>query len=429
MVQHLFIGPLIHFNNEGELRVVENAEILVEDGKITRVVENQRSKDVAMEHVTRLENGQFFVPGFVDCHIHAAQIPNLGIGYDKPLLDWLEHYTFPLEKKFQDQNFARRVYEAVVKRTISVGTTTACYFASLYGESSKILGQKAAQYGQRAFIGKVNMNNPHENGYFESTTESVSKTLEFIQAINEIGSSLVKPIITPRFVLSCDMELMTMLGNVAREMDLHVQTHIAENLEEVKIVSETFKQHSSYAAIYHAAGLLTKKTLLAHGIYLSDEELILLKNQGTSIVHCPSSNTCLKSGLCDVQRLKRFNIKIGLGTDVSGGHSACMLEVMRAAIQVSCHLALLTTNYQPLNYKDVFYLATLGGATALTLDDKIGNLVPGKDFDALVVDLNVHDGPLDNLCEYTLEEKLQRFIHSGDDRNIVEVYIAGQRVK
>ncbi|XP_024947674.1 guanine deaminase isoform X9 [Cephus cinctus] len=392
-------------------------------------MENPKPGDMTADYVTLLSAGQFLIPGFIDCHIHAAQFPNLGVGYDRGLLDWLETYTFPLEKHYSDHNFSEKVYDVVVKRTLTMGTTTACYFASLYGESSVILGQKAAQFGQRSLIGKVNMNVKRNDGYCETTEESIINTKKFITDINKIESPLVKPIITPRFALSCDMELMKELAKLAKKFDVHIQTHISENLDEIEAVRHLFKDYSSYSAVYDEAGLLTNKTILAHGIYLTDTELDLLNKRGTSVSHCPSSNTCLRSGLCDVKKLKSHGVKVGLGTDVSGGQSSSIIDAMRSALQVSNHIAIQTPGYEPLNYKDVFYLATLGGATALALDEHIGNLVPGKQFDALVIDLNVSTGPLDNLIEYTLEEKLQRLIYSGDDRNIVEVYVAGQRVK
>ncbi|XP_046481455.1 guanine deaminase [Neodiprion pinetum] len=429
MNRQLFVGPIIHSDPQGRLDVLQRAAILVENGKIINISENPKPGDINADYVRVLSAGQFLIPGFVDGHIHAAQFPNLGIGYNKCLLEWLETYTFPIEKKYADSAFAEHVYKAVVKRTLTMGTTTACYFASLHTESSLILAKQAVKYGQRCLVGKVNMNHSRKDGYCESTKESIAGTTKMIKEIAELNSSLIMPVITPRFALSCDMELMTELGKLAKEMKVHVQTHISENLDEIEAVTTAYKEYPSYAAVYDAAGLLTNKTVLAHGIHLGDSELALLKSRGSAVIHCPSSNTCLRSGLCDVQRLKDRGLKIGLGTDISGGDSSCMLNVMRAALQVSYHLSILTPGYTPLNYKDVFHLATLGGATALAMQDEIGSFVPGKQFDALVIDLNGSNGPLDNLIEYTLENRLERLIHSGDDRNIVEVYVAGHRVK
>ncbi|XP_070161911.1 guanine deaminase isoform X2 [Polyergus mexicanus] len=391
--------------------------------------DQQKIDDFHADKVNNLMYGEFMIPGFIDCHTHAVQFPNLGLGYDKCLLEWLETYTFPLEKKYTETKFAEQVFEAVVKRTIEVGTTTACYFASLYIEASAILAKKVAELGQRAFIGKVNMNAPRNDGYYESTEKSIKDTTAFVESVEQIGNPLVRPIITPRFALSCNMELMQELAKIAKAKDLHIQSHVSENEAEIRAVKQTFKEQSSYMAVYEAAGLLTNKTILAHGIHLEDSELAILEKRGTAIIHCPSSNIYLRSGLCDVRRLKAKNIKVGLGTDVAGGSSYSMLDEMRSVLHVSICLSLMKHDHIPFNYKEVFHMATLGGAKALSIDDKVGNLMPGKDFDALIINLNAKNSLLDNFKEYTLEEKLQRFIHSGDDRNIVSVYVRGRKVK
>ncbi|OAD58694.1 Guanine deaminase [Eufriesea mexicana] len=395
--EKIFVGSFIHTNQYGELIIVVH--------------------------------GMIHVKNFIDCHIHAVQLPNLGVGYDKKLLEWLERYTFPLEKKYADDKFSEQVFNTVVKQTVVKGTTTACYFASLYSKASVLLGQAAINIGQRAFIGKVSMNMKRNDDYYETTDESIKNINKFIETLNNLNSHLIKPIITPRFALSCDMTLMKELGKLAKNKNLHIQTHISENLDEIEAVRNKFPEYSSYAAVYDAAGILTNKVLLAHGIYLSDNEIALINERGAAIVHCPSSNTCLKSGLCDIQRLKSKGVKIGLGTDVSGGQSCSILDTMKAALQVSVHLSLIRDNYEALNYKDVFHMATLGGAAALAMDNQIGNFEVGKEFDALVVDIDVSDGILNNLQSSTLEEKLQKFIYSGDDRNIVEVYVNGCKIK
>ncbi|KOC67513.1 Guanine deaminase [Habropoda laboriosa] len=307
------------------------------------------------------------------------------------------------------------------------GTTTACYFASLYSEASVKLGQVVVAKGQRALIGKLSMDTIRDDNYYESTEKSIKNIKKFLEKFFFLP--LIKPIITPRFALSCSMILMRELGKLAKEKNLHIQTHISENTDEIKAVKEKFPEHSSYAAVYDEAGLITNKTVLAHGIYLTDNEIALIKERGASVIHCPSSNTCLKSGLCDVQKLKNKGVKIGLGTDVSGGQSCSILDTMRSALEVSSHLSIIKDNYKALNYKDVFYLATLGGAAALAMDNQIGNFEIGKEFDALVVDTSVSDGLLNDLQNNTLEERLQKFIYSGDDRNIVQMYVNGHKVK
>ncbi|KAJ8678956.1 hypothetical protein QAD02_014743 [Eretmocerus hayati] len=428
MFVQTFIGPMIHSSRDGALIVHENACVVIKNGKIDKVDLDPDLKNPDIKNVKFLKKGQFLIPGFIDGHIHAPQLPNLGLGYDKKLFEWLEHYTYPHEMKYTDLDFAEKVFDSVVRRTLKMGTTTACYFASLFIEASLVLAQKVVEHGQRALVGKVNMNLCRFVEYYETFEESLRNTESFIENIRNIGSPLIEPVITPRSALSINAELGQILGELAKRKNVHIQTHIGESLSENKAVRDVHSGCSSFTEVYETTGLLTNKTVLAHGIHLSDEELATICKHGSSIIHCPSSNTCLRSGLCDVRKLKAAKVKIGLGTDISGGNSPSILEVMRAALDVSVHISFSKSSYEPLTYKDVFHLATLGGAEALAMDDRIGNFEPGKEFDALVIDLSAPGSVLDDVQDYTLLEKLQRFIYSGDDRNIVEVYVAGRRV-
>lgn len=203
--------------------------------------------------------------------------------------------------------------------------------------------------------------------------------VEFIEYVLEKNVDRVKPIITPRFAITCDMELMKKLGELAERYNLHIQSHISESLGELDSVKEFYPDNKNYSDVYDEAKLLTNRCVMAHGVHLEDEELKILSDRGTSVAHCPCSNTNLGSGMCDVKRLLAANVKVGLGTDVSGGNRIAIYEVMRAALDVSHHLNMMKkqdvkgtgrvapgtkTNeeYVPLNYRQVVHLATLGGA-------------------------------------------------------------------
>lgn len=311
----------------------------------------------------------------------------------------------------------------------------------------------------------------------ETTEESVSENMEFIRQVQELNCDLVRPIVTPRFAISCDMPLMKQLAALAKRDNLNIQTHISESVSEVEFACSLF-QTDSYSAIYDEAGLLTDKCVLAHGVHLTDSELTLISARGASIAHCPTSNTNLRSGLCDVQRIMSHGIAVGLGTDVSGGSSASIKAAMKDALDVSHHLNFIkkqdiqgtgriagadlpqNSSYNPMNYKNALYLATLGGAKggslelralidrvlpldllstslflALALDNKIGNFAPGKDFDALLVDISADPldfdavtNPANRAPEERLLELLQKFIYTGDDRNIRQVFVRGVKV-
>lgn len=432
----IIVGPVVHSEELTQLTVFDCGLIAVVDGKIVAVEETannlakiQQEYSICDDFVYHLVEGEFLMPGFTDTHIHAPQYPNAGLGYDKQLLDWLSTYTFPLEKKFSDLSFAAKVYEAIVKKTLANGTTTALYFATIHFDSTVLLADIVAAQGQRAFIGKVNMNYNTPEGYGETTEESYQMTEKFIKQLKELQNNLVQPIITPRFALSCDMPLMTRLGELASRCNVHIQTHISENPGEVAAVKDLYPDCKNYADVYDRAKLLTDKTVLAHGVYLTDDELLVLAARGSSVSHCPNSNTSLKSGLCDVRRLLDAGIKVGLGTDVSGGFSPSVLDAIRNALDVSIHISFgKGEDYAPLTYHEAFYLATLGGATAVALDDKVGNFRVGKYFDALIVNMK-NPGPVDVLQQYDTELLVQKFLYTGDDRNIRKVYVAGCQVK
>ncbi|XP_016950683.1 guanine deaminase [Drosophila biarmipes] len=441
----VFIGTIVHTKSFSEFESFENGFLAIDDsGKIISIGHDYkgwlssnpvRAKDL---HEVRLTDCQFLMPGFVDCHIHAPQFAQVGLGLDMPLLDWLNTYTFPLEAKFSDQQYAQQVYQSVIHATLRSGTTLASYFATNHLESTLILAREAVRQGQRALVGKVCSNCNSPDFYVETAEESVSATLAFVEEMRSLGSPLVLPTITPRFALSCSKELLKELGDIAKRFDLHVQSHISENLAEIEVVKGIFK--SSYAKAYDEAGLLTNKTVMAHGVHLEDDEIALLKTRGCSVAHCPASNTMLSSGLCDVQRLVNNGVTVGLGTDVSGGNSVSVQDALLRALDVSKHLdffkkhnirgtgkaQLQDPNYVPLKYKQAIYLATLGGAKALSLDHLTGNFALGKEFDAILVDVSVIENPVRRL---NVDELVEKFIYTGNDRNIIQVFVAGKPIK
>ncbi|XP_037028424.1 guanine deaminase [Bradysia coprophila] len=450
---HVFIGSIIHWTSMDEMVVLTDGFVAVENGKIIQVGKSadlQAWKSTVNTDlpVTELKRHQFLIPGFIDCHIHASQVPNIGLGLNMPLLEWLDAYTFPLESKYGNEAFAADVYEKVVRRTLHSGTTTACYFATNHANGSFVLAQKVLSHGQRAFVGKVSSNCSCPDYYVETTEGSIKGNTEFVDQVLSLNSDLVKPVITPRFAVTCDKELMSELSKLADKHNLLIQTHISENVGEIEFVEQRFQQ--SYTNVYKSCGLLSSKCILAHAVHLSDDEVSVLSSCNTSIAHCPASNTNLGSGLCDVKRLINAGIKVGLGTDISGGNEVSILNACRDALAVSQHLKIIKTQdikgtgkmtpssgvqpYVPLDYKQVTYLATLGGAKALFLDDITGNFEVGKRFDALLIDtasdpIDTFDVNQSETGEAYLLKCLQKFIYCGDDRNIVKVFVDGKQVK
>ncbi|KAM9392213.1 guanine deaminase [Pholidichthys leucotaenia] len=435
-IKHIYRGTFVHATQEKPLEILEDKLVGVdEDGKIAFIGGGSELETLSQtfgfspSDVTELTQVEFFMPGLVDTHIHAAQYSYAGTALDMPLLDWLSTYTFPVESRFKDIKFAEKVYKQVVRRTLKNGTTTACYFATIHTDASLLLGQIANDLGQRALVGKVCMdrNNSMEN-YKESFQECQDDTCRFIKELLDKKYPLVKPVVTPRFAISCTATLLSQLGEIAKTNNLHIQSHISENLDEIKLVKELFPESESYTDVYLKSNLLTDKTVMAHGCHLTDEELVLFRETGTSLSHCPNSNFSLCSGVLDVRNVLEHKVKLGLGTDVAGGYSASMLDAVRKALEASKVLTIQKPTYKTLSFEEVFRLATLGGSQALSLDDQIGNFEVGKDFDALRINIAAPGGPIDLIQQEEPKILLEKFLHLGDDRNIVQVFVAGKKV-
>ncbi|XP_040897984.1 guanine deaminase [Toxotes jaculatrix] len=435
-ISHVYRGTFIHSTQQTAVQILEDALLGVDaDGKIAFIGKGEELEKLCQtfgfspSEVTQLTQHEFFMPGMVDTHIHASQYSYAGTALDMPLLQWLNTYTFPVESRFKDLEFAKRVYTQVVKRTLRNGTTTACYFATIHTDASLLLGQIANDFGQRALVGKVCMDrNNSVKHYKETIQESKEETCRFIAELLNKKYPLVKPVVTPRFAPSCTGALLGQLGAIAKNNQLHIQSHISENVEEVKLVKELFPESESYTHVYHKYNLLTDKTVMAHGCYLSDEELDLFRETGASLSHCPNSNISLCSGVLNVRNVLNHKVKLGLGTDVAGGYSASMLDAMRRALDSSKVLTIQSPDHDTLTFEEVFRLATLGGSQALSLDDQTGNFEVGKDFDALRVNVAAPGAPIDLIQSEEPKILLEKFLNLGDDRNIVEVFVAGRKV-
>ncbi|CDO94098.1 unnamed protein product [Kluyveromyces dobzhanskii CBS 2104] len=403
------------------------------------VISNKASEDAG--------SASFYFPGFVDTHIHASQYPNCGIFGDSTLLDWLETYTFPLESSLSDENAAALTYNAVISQTLKHGTTCAAYYTTIHTNSSKIMADLCKLKGQRAFVGKVCMDQHSPSYYQETIQECKESSLELVKYIlDELNSPLVRPIITPRFAITCSSEMMTFLADVAEQFDVPIQTHLNENTSEIEFVKELFKDCESYTDVYRKHGLLNEKTVLAHCVHLEETEIKLIKEASAGISHCPISNSSLTSGECRVKELLKTGLKVGLGSDVSGGFTVSILENARQALLVSRHLAMTMDDSTKkeevkLSVADVLYLATMGGAKVLNLCGKIGTFDVGKEFDAQLIDLfadktNVSIFPWQRVDKERLhsngkdrvkmENIVAKWLFNGDDRNIKSVWIGGK---
>ncbi|XP_070545812.1 guanine deaminase-like isoform X2 [Ptychodera flava] len=412
----VFRGTVIHSTHEEAVVPLKDAILGVRGSQIKFLSESVGGNidDLAKEYgfnpkdVKHLKDGQFLIPGFIDTHIHAPQYVFTGTGYDLPLMEWLDKYTFPTESKFSDIKFADRAYSKAVKRTIKHGTTTACYFATLHAKAAVKLAEIIDKAGQRAFVGKVNMDQNSPKFYVEKTENSLSETKWFIEQMNERQYSRVSAVITPRFVPTCTVGLMDGLSDLAKTHNLPIQSHLCESKNEVSFVKKLHPE-TSYTDVYNDHGLLSERTIMAHCVYCDDKEIELLKETGTGIAHCPNSNTFLASGILDVRKLLERKVKVGLGTDVSGGYNPSILDAIRQSVGVSKLLAVDRENYSPISYQEAFRLATLGGSQVLGLEDKIGNFEVGKEFDALLIDTKCADSPFDTFNDEYADDLMDIF--------------------
>ncbi|KAI8071455.1 guanine deaminase [Gongronella butleri] len=436
---HIYYGTFVHTLALKELEIVTQGIIEVENGCIVKVEHNVKDLDTYLAsgkwadyQLHQLGEHEFLIPGFVDTHAHAPQHVFAGSGMELPLLDWLNTYTFPSEAKFADENYAESMYLKTVGRFLRNGTTTCSWFASIHLGACQRLVDIISELGQRAFVGKVNMDQNSPDYYVETTEASLKETRQFIEYVKSKGSNLITPVVTPRFAISCTSDLMRGLADLAKEYKLPIQSHLCENPDEITFARSLFPDCASYTDIYHQHGLLGPETYMAHCVHMTDDEVELLAKTETGVAHCANSNFSLQSGVCDVQRLLRHGIKVGLGTDVAGGFSPSILDAIRAGFWASKMNKIIQRDmhknnaYAILQPAELLYLATLGGAQVLGLDNSIGNFCVGKSFDALWVDAD--RGSIDLLGDLTPFQKLEKFLFNGSSENLIHVYVNGRRV-
>lgn len=357
-------------------------------------------------------------PGFIDTHLHAPQLEMIG-SYGGHLLEWLNRYTFPTERKFEDPEHARRVARAFYDELLRNGTLAALVFSTIHREATDIFFEEAERRGFRGIIGKAMMDR-HAPEYLLDRTPQQSYDDSRALLEKWHGRGLLRYAITPRFAPTSTPELLEVAGTLNREFpDAWVHTHISENQHEVRWVQELFPE-AEYADVYDRYGLLGERTVLAHGVWLTEEELDLLARRGTRIAHCPNSNLFLGSGLFKLHRVLDAGVIVGLGSDIGAGTTPSLFNAMADAYKVQ------QVQHVSLSPFHLWYLATLGGARALTLDAETGSLEPGKSADFLVLDLNAT--PLLSMRTgraSSLEDLLAGLIFMGDDRAVKQSVIAG----
>ncbi|HLJ73700.1 MAG TPA: guanine deaminase, partial [Thermoanaerobaculia bacterium] len=314
--------------------------------------------------VEDLGHDVLITPGFVDTHLHAPQLEMIG-SYGGHLLEWLNRYTFPTEAKFSDREHASTIAHAFFDELLRNGTVCALIFSTVHYEATDIFFAEAERRGFRGIIGKAMMDRNAPDALLENANDSYEQSRDLLTKWH--GRGMLRYAITPRFAPTSTPELLERAGELKREFpDAYVHTHISENKAEVEWVHELFPE-AEYADVYDNYGLLGDRTVLAHGVHLTEEELDLLSRRGTRISHCPNSNLFLGSGLFRLHRVLEAGVIVGLGTDIGAGTTPSMFTAMADAYKVQ---QVQNVSLSPF---ELWYLATLGGARAVSLDDETGS--------------------------------------------------------
>lgn len=446
MPSRVIAGTALHTPTRGRFEALEDVLILVDAiGRISEILprDHPRFAEIKAQaerqgNLTELQEGQFLLPGLVDLHIHAPQWPQLGKALDAPLEVWLQRYTFPLESRYADLSFAREVYFALVETLLANGTTTAVYFATIHLEASLALAEICLAKGQRAFVGKVAMDDARQCPDFyrdASASTAVNETRAFIQSVRDRAGEedpLVHPIITPRFIPGCTDALLEGLGKLAEETGCLVQTHCSESDWESNFVQERFG--ATDTAVLSRFGLLRENTILAHSNFVTDEDLALIRQKGAAIAHCPLSNFYFANAVFPLRAALDKCVRVGLGSDISAGHSPSVLDGCRHALLASrARHSGIDPHLPPeerglagstISVAEAFWLATVGGGEALGLP--IGKFAPGFKFDALVMDLNAHGSNINWLPDLdTIEDVFQKLVLNATRSNIVMTWVNG----
>jgi guanine deaminase len=366
-------------------------------------------------------SGCLIAPGFVDTHVHYVQTGAIG-AQGRQLLDWLNDHIYPAELAFADAAVARETAGVFCDELLRHGTTTALVFCSVHAGSVDALFEAAQARNMRLIAGKVLMDRNAPAALTDTARSGYDQSKALIGRWHGRGRCLYA--ITPRFAATSTPEQLELAGALWREHPgTFVQTHIAENRDEIAWVRELFPQRRDYLDVYAHYGLVGRRAVLAHGVHFAEADFTRCYADGTALAHCPSSNLFLGSGLfplrsaCDPRR----PVRVGLGTDIGAGTSFSLLATMSEAYKVA------QLQGRPIDAVEAFFLATLGGARALALDDRIGTLTPGREADMVVLDPNAT--PLlafRNRRSRSPAETLAVLATLADDRVVRATYVAGR---
>lgn len=423
-------GPALTFVDDpfvvgdaAAMRHEPDALIVIEDGKIAALGPAEQLLPTLDPSVTITSYGRdsLILPGFIDVHVHYPQTTMIG-AHGEQLLDWLHRYTFVAEQRFGDPEHAREVARVFLRECLRAGTTTAMVYCTVHPESVDAFFAESLALGTRMIAGKVLMDRNAPAALCDSAQRGYDESKALIARWHGHGRQLYA--ITPRFAVTSSADQLELTGALWHQhTGTFLQSHVAENREEVDAVRGLFPERRDYIDVYDHFGLLGARAVYGHGIWLGEDELHRCHETGTALAHCPTSNLFLGSGLFRLGEAVRADrpVRVGLATDVGGGTSLSQLATMNEAYKVA------QLGGYPLSAVRAFYLITRGAARALYLEESIGSLSPGMEADLVVLDL--HSTPLIEFrmrhCR-DLDEALFVQMTLGDDRAVRATWIAGE---
>lgn len=422
-----FIADPFLVSEQDSVRYLEDGLLVLEDGKIKDFGPYSELSAQYTNLPTITYPDKLILPGFIDTHIHFPQVEILA-SYGEQLLEWLTTYTFPAERKFHNQDYAQKVAAFFLDELLRNGTTTALVFATVHPESVEAFFEEADRRNLRMITGKVMMDRNAPEFLMDTAETSYQESKTLIQKWHKHNRLLYA--VTPRFAVTSSNEQLQQAQRLLTEFpDVYLHTHLSENVNEVELVAQLFPESAGYLDVYDRFGFVQPRSIFAHGVQLRDDEFRRLAATKAAIAFCPTSNLFLGSGLFKLAQAKspEHPVLVGLGTDIGGGTSFSMLRTAHEAYKVA------QLQNQKLSPFRALFLATLGGAQALYLDDKLGNFNVGKEADFVVLDLqstplmafrtpNPHASTIAELAERVFTVMIL-----GDDRAIHATYVLGKQ--
>jgi guanine deaminase len=426
-------GFLIDAPEFGALRGRRGGALIIENGRILERGDYDELRRAQRPRPVRwIDRGPVAVfPGLIDCHTHLPQYSAVARG-ESELLPWLRQHIFPIEREFTGPK-ARAEAPQFFRELARHGTTTAMVYAAIYEDSCEIGFEAAKESGLRVILGKMMMDIASYGQLQPKKVVSVSlmESERLCRKWHRAEEGRLEYAFSPRFAVTCSEKLMRGAAEMAARFDAYLQTHLAENREEIEKVHHLYMSARDYTHVYEKCGLLTPKTVLGHCIHLNAREIAAIAGAQSSVAHCPSSNLFLGSGLIKLDQMLKAGIAVGLGSDVAAGPELNMWQVVRAAIDVQKARGAYEPNLRPLRPNEAFYLATQGGARALGKARTVGTLDVGKEADFIVVDLTAllpYPKDRDALGELSAEDALALCIYRGGPQANLETYVRGKCV-